>query len=359
MKLSKRGRTFDCGKAVSDDLKKSIIDEIVLAGGNVVTGYFPGTYEAVAAKFRVARSTVRKVWERFCDSNELTLPKGGANQNRTKLSEEDLEMIEALKVRKGSISLSEICEELAALGLQGNIHASTVSRALKSKMPSGKRYSRKKITHVAKERFTPENMLYTQLFMHYLSSKDPFTLKFLDEAGIRIPEVGTRLYGHSPVGKRCVEVIRKCPSPNYMLNALTSLYDGVAYFNILDGPTNTAEFLNFFDEVCENTSPTTDRPLLECGDTVIMDNLSCHHFEGGEVLGDIFNEMGIELLYTPIYSPDLNPAEHVFSEVKHALNFDLLPVVHYDIKIAVYEAINLISSSDMHGFYKNTDYLFE
>ena len=46
--------------------------------------------------------------------------------------------------------------------------------------------------------------------------------------------------------------------------------------------------------------------------TVIMDNLSCHHFEGGEVLEDIFNEMGIELLYTPIYSPVLNPAELVF-----------------------------------------------
>jgi transposase len=43
-----------------------------------------------------------------------------------------------------------------------------------------------------------------------------------------------------------------------------------------------------------------------------MDNLSCHHFEGGEVLEDIFNEMGIELLYTPIYSPVLNPAELVF-----------------------------------------------
>ena len=110
----------------------------------------------------------------------------------------------------------------------------------------------------------------------------------------------------------------------------------MAYFNILDGPTYTVEFLNFFDHVCQNTSPTTERPLLEIGDTVIMDNLSCHHFEGGEILEDIFNDMGIELLYTPIYSPVFNPAEHVFSKVKNSLNFNLLPVVHYDIKMAIW-----------------------
>ena len=139
---------------------------------------------------------------------------------------------------------------------------------------------------------------------------------------------------------------------------MTSLYDGMSYFNILDGPTNTIQFLNFFEEVCQNTSPTTERPLLECGDTVIMDNLSCHHFEGGEMLENVFNEMGIELLYTPVYSPDLNPAENVFSKVKNLLNFDLSTVVHYDIKLAVNEAVNLVSSTDMHGIYRNTSYMF-
>ena len=99
---------------------------------------------------------------------------------------------------------------------------------------------------------------------------DPYTVKFFAEAGIQIFSVGSRLYGDSPIGERCVEVIRKCPSPN-TLNAMTSLYDGVSYFSILDGPTNTIQFLNFFDELCQNTSPTTERPLLECGDIVIMD----------------------------------------------------------------------------------------
>jgi hypothetical protein len=68
MNVSKRGRTFENGKSLSIDIRRSIINEIVLGGpGDIITGYFPGTYEAVATKFRFARSTVRKVWNRFCD----------------------------------------------------------------------------------------------------------------------------------------------------------------------------------------------------------------------------------------------------------------------------------------------------
>ena len=189
-------------------------------------------------------------------------------------------------------------------------------------MPSGKIYLRKKVTHLVKERFTHTNMVYTHLFVNYVNSKDTYTVKFF-EAGIKIPSVGTRLYRHSAVGERCVEVICKCPSPNYMLNAMTLLYNGVSYFSILDVPTNTIQFLNFFKEVCQNTSPTTERPLLEYEDTIIVDYLSCHHSEGGEMLEDLFIEMGIELLYTSIYLPDLNPAENGFDKVKNALNFDL------------------------------------
>ena len=316
MKISKRGRTFESGKSLSTNIRRSIIDEIILGGGNVVTGYFPGYYETVASRFRVTRSTVRKIWKQYCEGfSEEPQAKGGANRNREKIMENDLELIKALKVRRGSITLQEICDELEAMGdLDGNISSSTICCIIKkqNKILSDKRYSRKKVTRLAKERFTHPNMVYTQLFVNCVNSKDPYTVKFFNEAGIKIPSVGSRLYGHSPIGECCVEVIRKCPSPNYTLNAMTSLYDGVSYFNILDGPTNTIQFLNFFDEVCQNTSPTAERPLLDCGDTVIVDNLSCHHFEGGEMLENVFNEMGIELLYPPVYSPDLNPAENVF-----------------------------------------------
>ena len=39
----------------------------------------------------------------------------------------------------------------------------------------------------------------------------------------------------------------------------------------------------------------------------MMDNLNVHHYDGREILEDWLNELGIELLYTPVYSPDLIP----------------------------------------------------
>lgn len=358
MKVSNAGRTYESGKSLSIDFRRAVLDEIVLRGGNTVTGYFPGSIQAVAEKFRVARSTVRKIWRRYCESfTENPLPHAGGNPG--KLGEDDLELIEVLKRKRGSVSLKEIYSELEDVGeCAGDTSISAISRVVKNKMPSGEVFSRKKITHIARERFTPENMIYSQLFIDYVSSKNPYTLKFFDESGVKTPDVGTRYYGHAPVGQRCVEIIRKCQSPNMTLNVLTSLYDGVGYFNVLNGSTNTVEFLNFFNEAAQKTSPLTGRPILECGDTVIMDNFSCHHYEGGEILEEFLNEQGIELLYTPVYSPDLNPAEEVFSKVKNALNFDLLPVVHYDLKIAVNEAIDTITAQDVRGFYNHTSYIF-
>ncbi|CAB3982844.1 Hypothetical predicted protein [Paramuricea clavata] len=170
-----------------------------------------------------------------------TTPEKKGGMTHSKLEEGDLELIEVLKVNSPSISLSEIIQELPAL----EISMSAILRAIKNRLPSGEQYTRKKLTRLARERFTPENMFYTQLFINYLSSKDPYRLKFFDEAGIKIPCVGTRTYGHSAKGTRSVEVVRKHESPNKTLNMLVSL-DGPVYHNIVNGGTNTAPFSYVF-----------------------------------------------------------------------------------------------------------------
>ena len=47
---------------------------------------------------------------------------------------------------------------------------------------------------------------------------------------------------------------------------------------------------------------------------VIMDNASFHHVEGAKQL--IEDQAGTRLLLLPPYSPDLNPLEEVFSQIK-------------------------------------------
>lgn len=152
-----------------------------------------------------------------------------AGGNTGKLTADDLELIEVLKNRQGSTTRKGIFVilDIGYCGVYTSISA--ISRGIKERMPSGQKYTRKKITHPAKERFTQLNMIYSQLFINYLSSKNLFQLKFFDKAGVKMPDVGTRRYGHSPRGSRCIEVIQKCE-----------------YYNVIDGATNTLEFLNFF-----------------------------------------------------------------------------------------------------------------
>jgi hypothetical protein len=234
---------------------------------------------------------------------------------------------------------------------------STISRAVKSRLLPGKQYTQKRITHVAKERFTDDNMIYSQLYINYLSSKDPKRIKFFDEAGVKTPDIGTRLCGNAPSGERCVEIARKTESPNFTLNLLISL-NGPEYFNILNGATDTIHFFNFFWEASQSVNELSGRPCLEVGDIVVMDNLAVHHYDGGLVLEEFLDKMGIELLYTPTYSPDLNPIELCFNKVKTELNGRYSCAVRENLKLAVAESVERVSSNDAHGFYSATAYLF-
>ena len=351
------GRCYKSGVPLSDDYRSLIISHIISIGGDRVTGFFPSNYSRIAQDIKVSPNTVKKIWTQFCESYNIESKKRGGDYS-SKLSGNDLELIETLKAEKGSISLKEIYQILEQVGdVGGDISISSISRAIKSRLLSGKTYTRKKITQIARERFTYENMLYTQLFIDYLSSTDIEKIRFFDEAGVKVPDVGTRLYGHSPIGERCVEVVRKKENPNTTLNLLVSL-NGVEYYNLIDGASNTAQFLNFFEEAAGNANMITLRPALEVGNIVVMDNLSVHHFDGGEFLEDFLANMGIELLYTPVYSPDLNPVEMCFNKVKTSLNQDYNDLVHFNVKLATSYAVQTITGNDMRGFYNHTSYLF-
>ena len=119
----------------------------------------------------------------------------------------------------------------------------------------------------------------------------------------------------SPIGMRSVDLVRKRESRNMTFNLLVSL-NGSEYFNLVDGATNTIEFLNFLSEAAEVVNVTTRRPALHHEDMVVMDNHAGPHFDGGDVLEEWLSEMGIELIYKPVYSPDLNPIESCFGKVK-------------------------------------------
>ena len=57
-------------------------------------------------------------------------------------------------------------------------------------------------------------------------------------------------------------------------------------------------------------------PQLQPGDIVVMDNLSAHKVSG---VRNLVEQTGAQLWYLPPYSPDFNPIEKCWSQVKQLL----------------------------------------
>src|SRR5438309_9597684 len=63
-------------------------------------------------------------------------------------------------------------------------------------------------------------------------------------------------------------------------------------------------------------SATVLGPTLRPGDVLIMDNLSPHK---SELTLGLIAQAGVQVLFLPPYSPDLNPIEKMWSKVKQHL----------------------------------------
>ena len=93
---------------------------------------------------------------------------------------------------------------------------------------------------------------------------------------------------------------------------------GLDHIMLFDKSINTEKFLVFLDEL---------RAKYFFDDLCIyMDNLSVHL---SKVVRERLEEMSIKYIYSPIYSPDFNPIESVFSLTKgHIKKVRLRAVTH-------------------------------
>lgn len=142
--------------------------------------------------------------------------------------------------------------------------------------------------------------------MHEISSLRPDQLVFIDETGLD-KSIGIRRKGWAPRGKMPHQIKRFHRGQRFQIfPAYTK--DGVIHFRVYEGSTDTRIFEDFIEEL-----------LPYCGkwlnprSILIMDNASFHHLEKIQHLCD---DAGVILRYLPPYSPDLNPIEEFFGELK-------------------------------------------
>jgi len=90
---------------------------------------------------------------------------------------------------------------------------------------------------------------------------------------------------------------------------------------------------------------------------LVLDNAKIHHNDEILALADRF---GVLIEYLPPYSPDLNPIEEAFSQIKHFIRR------HKDyynrhqggdgILYDMYEVLDIVTADDARGFIANAGY---
>ena len=158
------------------------------------------------------------------------------------------EYVEAQRLMKLSIYASEIRQRLL---LDGVLHLNDLPS--NSQINKLSRYehvmTRKKTFVIPRESTTTEVTDRTDDYLNEISTFHPTQMHFFDETGL-IKISGNRTYGSAPVGLPSLEVPRYASNANYKVNLMHSI-TGVTFFNILDGPSNGMELLNFFDEALQ------------------------------------------------------------------------------------------------------------
>ena len=93
-----------------------------------------------------------------------------------------------------------------------------------------------------------------------------------------------------------------------------------------DGYTNTELFITWIKEgLCRELKP---------GQYVIMDNASFHK---SHTVKELIEAVGCKLLYLPAYSPDMNPIEHVWANLKRLIRVH--PEKEKNLSLAIQDAI--------------------
>ena len=66
----------------------------------------------------------------------------------------------------------------------------------------------------------------------------------------------------------------------------------------------------------------------------------------------------IEYIFTPTYSPGMNPVEKAFVQLRKILiQKEFKPLVETNLEYAIYEGVSVISSSDCKNYIKDMGYM--
>ncbi len=153
----------------------------------------------------------------------------------------------------------------------------------------------------------------------------------------------TRCYGRADPGPRVCDQVPGDRGGNVSTIGaigLAGIRTGLSVPGAIDGET----MLFFVEELLV--------PTLKRGDIVLMHNNPLHKLDHIE---DAIEAVGAWVLFLPTYSPDLNPIQNCWSQVKSRLRV-LKPHTLPDLLDALVAAFSSITQQDILGWFQHCGY---
>ncbi len=167
---------------------------------------------------------------------------------------------------------------------------------------------------------------------------DKSKLVFLDESSVNTNF--TRIRGRSLGGTRCVDnVPLSTPKNTTILSSIR--WNGETAYTTYQGGTTCEKFTNYLKNVLA--------PTLRESDIVVMDNMRTHHAKAVE---KVIEELKLNVIYLPPYSPDFNPIEKMWSKIKAVLR-RIKVRIPSDLSDAINIAFSSVTQSDCFGWFSS------
>ena len=267
----------------STDLRERVVSA-VLAGERC---------RAVAARYEVAVSSVVKWSQRYRRTGSVAPDKMGGYRRRVLEPHRDF-IVERIN-QEPHLTLHRLRDELAARGVA--VSHNTVWLFLRRE---GLRFKK---TLFALEQARVDVARHHKRWKNWQARLDPEHLVFIDETWIRTNMAPLRGWG--PKGERV-----RGFAPHGRWRTLTFVgalrCDRLTAPCVFDGPINGVCFRAYVEQLLV--------PTLAPGDIVVMDNLGSHK---SNAVRNAVKAAGARLWFLPKYSPDLNPIEQTFAQIKH------------------------------------------
>ncbi|KAJ3469852.1 hypothetical protein MRS44_003917 [Fusarium solani] len=165
-------------------------------------------------------------------------------------------------------------------------------------------WTRKNTRRVARQR-NPQLRHY----YHYrlkLGGYRSYHLIFLDESGLD-KSIGVRRKGWAPKGVPPMQIARFQREERYQVLAAYT-QRGIKLSRVYRGSTDTATFVDFIEQLLHHCGRWPEPESV-----LVMDNASIHC---SDKIKQMCNEAGVKVEMTAPYTPDTNPIEEYFAEMK-------------------------------------------